>query len=106
MLGYLKLKGAKIVGVSAPAKGNTLLNYCKIGTETLDYIGEISDKKIGRYTPGMHIPVVHENKIIEEQPDYCLILAWNWKDEIVRGLRKNGYKGKFIEPIPYPKIIE
>ncbi len=101
----LKVMNKRIVGVSAPAKGNTLLNYCKIGRETLDYIGEIrGSRKVGCFTPGTHIPVVEEAKLIEDQPGYALILAWNWAEPIKDSLRKQGYKGKFIIPLPNIEI--
>jgi hypothetical protein len=96
------LKGKSVVGLSAPAKGNTLLNYCEID---LPYIGEINELKIGKFTPGRHIPVVHEDQIIEDQPDYVLILAWNWSDYLIQHMREKGYRGKFIIPIPEPEII-
>lgn len=106
MLRKLKHEGKRIAAVSAPAKGMTLLNYCHIGTETLDYITEKSTLKIGRYTPGMHIPVFPDAKLLEEMPDYALLLAWNFADEIMANLdsyKKNG--GKFIIPIPTPRIV-
>ena len=97
----LKDFGYKIVGVSAPAKGNTLLNYCGIGGDLIDYIAEVEGSaKIGRFTPGTHIPVVGEGRLIEEQPDYALLLAWNWKDQIKKSLRDKGYKNRFIIPLP------
>ena len=96
------LKDKDVVGLSAPAKGNTLLNYCEID---LPYIGEINPLKIGKFTPGRHIPVVHESRIIDEQPDYVLILAWNWASELIRNMKALGYKGKYIIPISTPKII-
>jgi hypothetical protein len=98
----LKRQGHRIVGVSAPAKGNTLLNYCKIGPETLDYLTEISPLKVGKYSPGQHIPVVHDDKLIEDQPEYALILACNFKKNIIKAVKNKGYKGKFI--IPYPEL--
>ena len=100
----IKNKGKQIVGVSAPAKGNTLLNYCKIDTELLDYIVEINPLKIGKFTPGTHIPVVHEDRIIEDQPEYALLLAWNFKEPIKKALWGKGYRGRFIVPIPEPHI--
>ena len=102
----LKKNGKKIVGISAPAKGNTLLNYCKIGPELLDYVTERNPLKIGKYTPGMHIPVFSDDELLKEQPDYALILAWNFADEIIKNnseYQNNG--GKFIIPIPKPIII-
>lgn len=102
----LKRKGKRIVGVSAPAKGNTLLNYCKIGPETLEYITEKSLLKVGKYTPGTHIPVYSDDILLKDRPDYALILAWNIAEEIIKNnsdYRNKG--GKFIVPIPHPKII-
>lgn len=102
----LKLKGKKIAAVSAPAKGMTLLNYCKIDESLIDFVTEKSELKIGRYTPGQHIPVVPDNKLIEKEIDYALILAWNFSSEIMSNLKD--YKdrgGKFIIPIPHPKIL-
>ena len=96
------LRDKEVVGLSAPAKGNTLLNYCEID---LPYIGEINPLKIGKFTPGRHIPVVHESKIIDEQPDYVLILAWNWSSELISKMKMLGYRGKFILPIPIPHVI-
>ena len=98
----LKLEGNRIVGVSASAKGNTLLNYCKIGPEILDYITDINPLKIGKYSPGQHIKIEHDDKLIEDQPEYALMLACNFKKNIVKAVRDKGYKGKFI--IPYPEL--
>lgn len=106
MLKSLKRKGKRIVGVSAPAKGMTLLNYCRIGPETLDFITEKARLKIGRYTPGMHIPVLPDSELVRQKPDYALLLAWNFADEIMNNLKD--YKnagGKFIIPIPKPRIV-
>ena len=97
----LKDFGYRIVGVSAPAKGNTLLNYCGIGGDLIDYIAEVEGStKIGRYTPGSHILVVGEDILLEDKPDYALLLAWNWKDNIKKHLRAKGYRGCFIIPLP------
>ena len=106
MLKSIKHKGKRIAGVSAPAKGMTLLNYCKIGSETLDFITEKSTLKIGRYTPGTHIPILPDSELVKQMPDYALLLAWNFADEIMKNLKD--YKdagGKFIIPIPKPHII-
>ena len=95
------------MGVGAPAKGNTLLNFCKIGTETIDCLLEYDSLKIGAYSPGMHIPIKDEQLIFQEpQPEYALILAWNLKDIIVPKLRVRGYRGKFIIPVPTPHIVD
>jgi SAM-dependent methyltransferase len=102
----LKKEGKRIVGISAPAKGNTLLNYCKLDTAFLDFLTEKSKLKIGRYSPGMSIPIFDDAKLLEEKPDYALILAWNFAEEIMKNMStfKEG-GGKFIIPIPYPKIV-
>ena len=107
MLKSLKHEGKQIAGVSAPAKGMTLLNYCKISTETLDFVTEKSTLKIGKYTPGTHIPIVPDSELIKQMPDYALLMAWNFADEIIKNLKD--YKdagGKFIIPIPKPHIID
>ena len=106
LLDGIKRQGKCIVGVSAPAKGNTLLNYCGIDTATLDYLTEKSRLKQGLFTPGMHIPIYSDDRLLKDNPDYALILAWNFADEIMMNLddyRKRG--GKFIIPIPKPRIV-
>jgi C-methyltransferase C-terminal domain/Putative zinc binding domain/Methyltransferase domain len=102
----LKSKGNRVVAVSAPAKGMTLLNYCKLDNQTLDYVTEKSKLKIGLYTPGSHIPVVPDSQLLEDMPDYALLLAWNFAKEIMSNNKeyiKRG--GKFIIPIPKPEIF-
>ena len=107
LLRRLKHAGKRIVGVSAPAKGMTLLNYCRIGTETLDFVTEKSGLKIGRFTPGAHIPVVSDDELVQRMPDYALLLAWNFAEEIMENLRAYRERGgKFIIPIPRPRIVE
>jgi SAM-dependent methyltransferase len=106
MLRSLKAEGATLVGVSAPAKGMTLLNYCGIGPDLLDFVTEKSTLKVGLFTPGMHIPIFPDAALLEHQPDYALLLAWNFADEIIENLsayRQNG--GKFIIPIAEPRIV-
>ncbi len=106
LLRDLKQKGKTIVGVSAPAKGNTLLNYCHITSEFLDYITEKTEAKIGRYTPGTHIKIETDDKLLRDMPDYALILAWNFAPEIMTNLKEyNARGGKFIIPIPRPRIV-
>ncbi len=105
LLESIKAEGKKIVGISAPAKGNTLLNFCNIDKNYLEYTTEKSKFKQGLYTPGTRIPIYNDDLILEEQPDYVLILAWNFADEIMKNMSR--YKergGKFIIPIPRPVI--
>lgn len=102
----LKNQGKRIAAYAAPAKGNTLLNYCQLGTELLDYAMEKAPLKIGLYTPGMHLPVVDETRAMQDPPDYLLLLAWNFKEELIsknKAFLDNG--GHFIVPIPEPQII-
>jgi len=102
----IKKSGKSIVAVSAPAKGMTLLNYCEIDSSILDFLTEKSSLKIGKFSPGAHIPIFPDEKLEEEKIDYALLLAWNFADEIMENLadfKKSG--GKFIVPIPNPKII-
>jgi SAM-dependent methyltransferase len=102
-----KEKGARICGYGAPGKGNTLLNYCGIGTDFLDFTVDRNPYKHGRYTPGMHIPIVPVEVINEVKPDYLFILPWNLKNEIVAQMRHVGDWGcKFIVPIPTVHVID
>jgi hypothetical protein len=102
----LKRNGKRIAGVSAPAKGMTLLNYCELGPALLDFVTEKSKLKIGRYTPGQHLPVVSDDALLEQGCDYALLLAWNFAEEIMGNLKGFSDRGgKFIIPIPTPKIV-
>lgn len=102
----IKSKGSSIAGYGAPAKGNTLLNFCQIGADYIDYIAEDNPLKIGLYTPGMHIPVLNSQTLYEKKPNYVLILAWNFAKEIMMKTKKLTEKGvKFIIPLPEPVIL-
>jgi SAM-dependent methyltransferase len=103
----IKEKGKRICGYGAPGKGNTLLNYCGIGTDFLDFTVDRNPHKHGKFTPGMHIPILPVEAIDEYQPDYILILPWNLKREIVQQMHHVGqWGGKFILPIPEAMIID
>lgn len=102
----LKDDNKRIVGYGAPAKGNTILNYCGIGTDFIDYVVDMNPYKQGKYLPGTHIPIKHPNTIKEDKPDYVLILPWNLKEEIMNQLKYiKEWNGKFILPIPIPYIV-
>lgn len=106
LLHRIKAEGKTIAGVSAPAKGMTLLNYCKIDGEILDFVTEKAELKIGRFTPGTRIRVVPDQELLRAQPDYALLLAWNFADEIMRNLDAYRQKGgRFIIPIPMPRTV-
>jgi 2-polyprenyl-3-methyl-5-hydroxy-6-metoxy-1,4-benzoquinol methylase len=101
-----KKQGKSIVGYGAPAKGNTLLNYCGIRTDLIDYVVDRSPHKQGLFLPGTHIPIYHPDKIRETKPDYLLILPWNLKDEIMGQMADiREWGGKFIVPIPEVEIL-
>ncbi len=103
----LKNEGKKIVGYGAAAKGNTLLNYCGIRTDIIDYVVDRNPHKIGKYLPGTRIPIKHPDAVKTDKPDYLFILPWNIKDEIISQnsfIREWG--GKFIIPIPSVDIID
>ena len=98
-------EGKTVVGYGAPGKGNTLLNYCGIRTDFLDYTVDRNPYKHGKYTPGTHIPIYKPEKINATKPDYVLILPWNFKDEIMHQMRHiREWGGKFVVPIPELKI--
>jgi hypothetical protein len=93
-LSGIKQEGKSIVGVSAPAKGNTVLNSIYAGKTDLDYITERSKKKIGKFTPGTHIEIVRDSKLIDDQPDFAVLFAHNWSRQIRNNLKD--YKGEWI----------
>jgi len=96
-----KLSGKKVVAYGAAAKGNTLLNYCGIKSDLIEFVVDISPHKQGKFLPGSHIPIVNEKRIKEFEPDYILILPWNIKDEIMKQLNYVKKWGcKFVIPIP------
>ncbi|RVD59195.1 class I SAM-dependent methyltransferase [Mesorhizobium sp. M2D.F.Ca.ET.185.01.1.1] len=102
-----KNEGKTICGYGAPGKGNTLLNYCGIGTDFLEFTVDRNPYKHGRFTPGMHIPIRPVEAIEEAKPDYILILPWNLKDEIIRQMSHVAAWGaKFVVPIPFAEVID
>lgn len=101
----LKKQGKKISGFAASAKGNTLLNYCKIDHETIDFIFDDTPEKQNKLTPGVHIPIISPKYILEKDPDYLLILSWNFAKEIISKTKPYQTRGgKYILPIPSLRI--
>jgi SAM-dependent methyltransferase len=106
MLGQLKAEGRTIAAYGAAAKGSTLLNYCGVGRDSLDFVVDRSHHKQGHYMPGVHLPIYATEKLLEAQPDYTLVLAWNFAPEIMEQqaeYRRRG--GKFILPVPEARIV-
>lgn len=106
LLRPLRAAGATIAAYGAPAKGNTLLNYCGIDTGLIDYAVDRNPLKQGLYTPGQHLPVPPVQVLLERQPDYLLILAWNFAEEILAQQAEYARRGgQFILPLPEPRIL-
>jgi hypothetical protein len=103
----LRRDGKRVVGYGAPGKGNTLLNYCGIRTDLLDYTVDRNPYKHGRFTPGTHIPILPPEQIAETRPDAVVILPWNLAREIAAQLAYTGDWGaKLIVPIPVATVLE
>ena len=101
-----KRAGKRVVGYGAPAKGNTLLNYCGIRTDFLDFTVDRSPHKQGKFMPGTHIPVFHPDRIRDTRPDYILVLPWNIKEEIMSQMAHvRGWGAKFVIPIPEVRVL-
>jgi SAM-dependent methyltransferase len=101
-----KRAGKRLAGYGAPGKGNTLLNYCGIRTDFLDYTVDRSPYKQGKFTPGTRIPILHPDRIAQTRPDYVFILPWNLKDEIVQQMAHvRDWGGKFVVPIPTVSVF-
>ncbi len=102
-----KASGKTVVGYGAPAKGNTLLNYCGVGTDLIQYTVDLSPHKQNLLLPGSHLPIYHPDKIRETKPNYILILPWNIKEEIMKQMKYvREWGAKFAIPIPELKILD
>jgi SAM-dependent methyltransferase len=107
LLAPLKRAGARMYGIGAPSRASTLINYTGLDDGILDCVLEISTShKLNKYIPGTRIPVLDEKKLFEDQPEYALLLSWHITDELVANLKSNGFKGRFISPLPTPRIID
>ena len=101
-----KDEGKRVAGYGAPAKGNTLLNYCGVRSDFIDFTVDRSPHKQGCYLPGVRIPIFHPDKLKEARPDYVLILPWNLKDEITRQVAYvRDWGGRFVVPIPEVTVL-
>jgi len=107
LLKQLKDHGARIQGVGAPSRASTLVNHVGLDGNILECVLEIKGSfKIGKYMPGTLIPVLEESKLFTDQPEYALLFSWHIADELIPKLKDKGYRGKFIVPLPEPRIVD
>lgn len=107
MLEVMKRSDSKIYGIGCPSRAVTLIDYCGLDHNVLDCVCEVPDSpKVGHYVPGTRIPVVNEKCLFTDQPDFALLLSWHLADELATKLRLKGYKGRFLCPLPEPRILE
>ena len=106
MLSSLKQQSKRIAAYGASAKGNVLLNYCGIGKETIDYIIDDTPAKQGKFQSGPHLPIVGQSQILKERPDYLILLAWNFTEELMdKTAEYHQTGGHYIIPLPEVKVI-
>ena len=106
LLKDLKQSGARIYGVGAPSRASTLINYVGLDDGILDCVLEVKDSyKVGKYMPGTLIPVVDEQRLFDDQPEYALLLSWHIADELAPKLTARGFTGRYIAPLPMPRIL-
>jgi hypothetical protein len=106
LLQALRAQGAAIAAYGAAAKGATLINYVGIGPDLVDFVVDRNSFKQGRYMPGQHLPIFGPERLLEVRPDYVLLLAWNFADEI--RAQQSAYEaggGRFIVPVPEPRVL-
>ena len=106
LLNDLKKQNKKIVGIGAPSRASTLINYTGINEDIISSVMEIQGShKIGKYIPGTLIPVLEESKLYEEQPDFAILLSWHIAEELAEKIKEKGFQGDFIIPLPIPRIL-
>jgi hypothetical protein len=106
LLRDIRGRGERVYGVGAPSRSSTLINYVGLDEGIIDCVGEIAGShKIGKYIPGTLIPVVDEERLFAEQPENALLFSWHIADELMPKLKARGFRGRFIVPLPEPRII-
>jgi hypothetical protein len=107
MLREIKANGQRVYGIGAPSRASTLINYVGLDDAILDCVCEIQGSyKIGKYIPGTLIPVIEESRLTTDQPEYALLLSWHIADELAPKLRQKGFRGRFIVPLPSPRVLD
>jgi hypothetical protein len=102
----VKENGGRIVGISAPSRASTLVNYVGLDEAIIDYVCEIEGSlKIGKCMPGTLIPVVEESRMFADQPDCAIIFSWHIAEELAPKLRQKGYRGMLVTPLPVPRPL-
>lgn len=106
LLGQIRSGDARVYGVGAPSRAVTLVNHVGLDEHILDCIVEIKGSyKIGSYLPGTLIPVLEESRLVADRPDYALLLSWHLADDLIPKLRDGGYRGRYVVPLPEPRIV-
>ncbi|NQT06820.1 MAG: methyltransferase domain-containing protein [Candidatus Omnitrophica bacterium] len=106
LLSGIRKKGKRICGIGAPSRASTLINYCGLNKDLIESVFEIKGSyKIGKYMPGTLIPIVEEGDGLKDSPDYLFLFSWHIADELILNLKKKGFKGGFIIPLPHPRIV-
>jgi hypothetical protein len=107
LLAAIRTRGDRIYGVGAPSRASTLINYIGLDDSVIDCVLEVKgSQKTGKYMPGTLIPVIEESRLYEDQPEYAMLLSWHIADELIPKLRQNGFRGKYIVPLPVPRIVD
>ena len=105
MLAPRKAAGERVYGIGAPSRASTLVNYVGLDDGIMECVLEISgSKKLEKYLPGTAIPVLDEQKLYDDQPEYALLLSWHIAAELRENLRRNGFRGGFVVPLPEPRF--
>lgn len=107
LLKDIKVNGGRVYGIGAPSRASTLINYVGLDDGILDGVMEITGShKIGKYIPGTRIPVWEEERLFSDQPEYALLLSWHIADELIPKLQSRGFQGKYIVPLPTPRVLD
>ena len=102
-----KANGERVAGVGCPGRAATLLGYCNVDPDLMPYIAEQSTSlKLGLYMPGVHVPIIDEQRLFDEQPEYAVMLSWHYWEPIVKKLREKGLRSKIVLPLPEVRILE